>query len=99
MTLEDPLPNHWPIEVSKDRTIRSHKLVVDGIGNFTVINRDTGLGRATSETSFLSLEGTLWIVSGNFDVRRIDGVTVGKAIEMIKRNASSVLDTSKLKNL
>ena len=58
------------------------------LGSMTVLDRMTGFGYRDIETGYRSLEGKFWLASGNFDIRKEYGCTIGEAIEYIKENAN-----------
>ena len=62
------------------------------LGSITVLDRMTGYigGVRDVETGFRDPDGKFWLASGNFDIRREGCITVGEAIECIKRNANNM---------
>lgn len=65
-------------------------------GSITVLDRLTGYGFNTRdvETGFRSPTGLFWLVSGDFDIRTYEDLTVNEAIKLIKENANTCIPTT-----
>ena len=63
------------------------------LGSITVLNRMTGYGCGVRdiETGYREPDGgKFWLASGNFDIRNKEPMTIGEAIDCIKRNANNM---------
>jgi hypothetical protein len=61
------------------------------IGSLTVLDRMTGFGFRDTETGFRAPDGAWWLASGDHDVRLSGALTLGEAIEWVKRNSQHSL--------
>jgi hypothetical protein len=59
------------------------------LGSLTVLDRMTGFGWRDTETGFRGLDGKFWLASGGRDVRDSGAVTIGEAIEWVKKHANT----------
>jgi len=57
-------------------------------GKFTVMNRMTGFGWRDVETGYHADDGSFWLASGNFDIRKFPDLTIEEAIEKTKHHAN-----------
>jgi len=66
-------------------------------GSITILDRLTGFGHNVRdvETGFRSVGGLFWLVSGDFDIRRYEDLSVRSAIGLIKEMANTCIPNSK----
>jgi len=81
--LFEPIPDQFG-------TDRQWALHTD-IGSLTVLDRMNGFGFRETETGFRAPDGAWWLASGNHDVRLSGALTLGEAIEWVKRNSECSL--------
>jgi len=77
----------WKEETLCENTL--YTAYVDGVGWITVLDRMTGFSWGRDiESGFKDMDGRFWLASGNFDIRRHNGLTITQAIDEIKVNAN-----------
>lgn len=66
-------------------------VTINGIGNITVMERETGYGYGTIdvETGFKDVNDKFWLVSGRFDIRNYPSMPIEEAISFIKGRANT----------
>lgn len=81
------VPGGYKLEGFDERPDVQHALHTN-LGSLTVLNRMTGFGHRDIETGFRDPNGLFWLATGMCDVRDSGAVTVGEAIEWVKRHAN-----------
>lgn len=67
----------------------SHITVLDRLTGYGYNVRDIETGFREARNGRKSMQTPFWLVSGNFDIRDKEGITISEAIEIIKKNANA----------
>ena len=67
------------------------------LGCITVLDRLTGWGGGIhdTETGFTDPDGTFWLASGRFDIRRYGTLSIEGAVALIKKEANTCVGVPK----